>query len=129
MLSKRLLVLMVSVFLLASLGSFSVVAAGASDQMKTMAKIMHRLKHYPSPEGKAELQGVVDNKKSSDHERVLAQAMINLEHTVNPADKPKLQAIIDDSAASQGERDLAGIILNLNHRPSEEDKKKLENLM
>ena len=126
--TRRLLVLVVSVFLLTSLGHFTVVAAGASDSMKTMAKIMHRLKHYPSPAGKEELKAVVNNKQSTERERVLAQAMINLEHMVNPADKPKLQAIIDDSAASAAEKDLAGIILNLNHRPTDEDKKKLEKI-
>ncbi len=125
--SKRLTTVLVSFFMLVSLSQFA-VAAG-TDQMKTMAKIMLSLKHFPDPKSKEVLKGVVDNTQSSGNEKVLAQAMINLEHTVNPADKPKLQTIIDDKAAAQNDRDLAGIILNLNHRPTDEDKAKLEKMM
>jgi hypothetical protein len=105
------------------------IAEESHGAMYQMAKIMHRLKHYPSPVGKAELQKIVDSSASTEREKVLAMAMINLEHHVNSADAPKLKAIINNAAASDDERDLANIILNLNHRPTGADKARLEKMM
>lgn len=104
-------------------------ASEGASAMKQMATIMHRLKHFPSPQGKETLKKIIDNKSTSANERTLATAMMNLEHMAIPADKPKLQAIIDSAKATQDEKDLASIILNLNHRPTSADKKRLEQMM
>lgn len=94
-----------------------------------MAEIMYRLKHYPSPQGKAELQAIIDTAATTGNERILANAMINLEHKVSSKDVPLLKKVIDNTASSQHERELASIILNLNHRPSNQDKSQLKAMM
>ena len=124
----RILTLLVFTSVLAWVPNTFADAMGGN-AMQQMATIMHRLKHYPSPQGKETLKKIIDNESTSANERTLATAMVNLEHTVNPADKPKLQAIIDSADAAKDEKDLASIILNLNHRPTAEDKKRLQEMM
>jgi hypothetical protein len=97
--------------------------------MHQMAIIMHRLKHYPSPQGKKTLQAIIDNKKTTANERTLATAMMNLKHHVNPADVDGLKTLIASQNATDDEKALAKIILNLNHRPTSEDKKRLDAMM
>jgi hypothetical protein len=101
---------------------------GAS-AIQQMATIMHRLKHFPSPQGKETLRAIVANNATTANERTLAMAMLNLEHMAIPEDKPKLQAIIDSGDATANEKGLARIILNLNHRPTANDKKMLKGMM
>lgn len=114
--------------LLWSVNIFAEDGKGAS-AMHQMATIMHRLKHYPSPQGKKTLQAIVDDKMTTANERTLAKAMMNLEHHVNPADVDGLKALMASSGATDDEKALAKIILNLNHRPTSEDKKRLEAMM
>jgi hypothetical protein len=125
---KRMLLVMV----LLAIGLVS-ASVSVADEMKAaipqMAEIMHRLKHFPSPQGKATLQSIIDNSSTSANERTLASAMMNLQHHAVSSDIPKLKAVIADDAASQQERDLATIILNLNHRPTRQDKAKLKAMM
>jgi len=109
--------------------SIAPVVAGASPAMKKMATIMHRLKHFPSPQGKEELKQIINNTAATKNEKVLATAMLNLQHHATEADKVKLKVIMDDRKASTDERDLAGIIYNLNHRPTDEDKARLTKMM
>ena len=45
-----------------------------------LAEIMHRLKHYPSPQGKRELQVIVQAKSTTSNERIIEKAMMNVEH-------------------------------------------------
>jgi len=116
----------ITLFLLALCFSFTAIAGG-NDNIKTMAKIMSSLNHYPGDMEKKTLKTVAD--KGSAFEKVLAQSMIHLEHHAAPADKSKLQAIIDDKSASANEKDLAKIILNLNHKPTDADKAKLTAMM
>jgi len=125
---SRILTLLVVTFVIAWAPNTFADAMGGS-AMQQMATIMHRLKHYPSPEGKETLQKIVDNKSTGENQRTLATAMINLEHHVSPADKPKLQAIINSTDATNDEKDLATIIMNLDHRPTSDDKKRLEAMM
>ncbi len=108
--------------------NFSVAAEGAS-AMKEMAVIMHRLKHYPSPQGKETLQAVVDNKSTSKNERTLAKTMLNLEHKVISSDMAGLKSIAASKDASADEKDFANILLNFSHRPSSEDKQRLKSMM
>ena len=84
----------------------------AADAMYKMAEVMHRLKHFPSPQGKAVLQGIVQNEKVSKREKIIAQSMLNLQHKVIPEDVPKLNSV-----------------MNLNHRPSKADKEILKAIM
>jgi hypothetical protein len=109
--------------------TLAMAAEQSHSAMYQMAEIMHRLKHYPSPVGKAALQKIVASSASTERERVLASAMINLEHHVMAGDVPKLKAIIEDNGASADERDLARIILDLDHRPTAADKARLEKMM
>ena len=108
--------------------NFSVAAEGIS-AMKEMAVIMHRLKHYPSPQGKETLQAVVDNKSTSMNERTLAKTMLNLEHKVISSDMAGLKSIAASNDASADEKDFANILLNFSHRPSGEDKQRLKSMM
>jgi len=117
-----------SLSLLFGAASFSVAAEGAS-AMKEMAVIMHRLKHYPSPQGKETLQAVVDNKSTSKNERTLAKTMLNLEHKVISSDMAGLKSIAASKDASADEKDFANILLNFSHRPSGEDKQRLKSMM
>jgi hypothetical protein len=94
-----------------------------------MAEIMHRLKHYPSPQGKKELQAIFDASTTTQNERVIAQAIINLEHHPIAQDIPLLQKVIDDKSSTEAERMLASIVLNLDHRPTRQDKDHLKELM
>ncbi len=100
-----------------------------SAAMQQMATIMHRLKHYPSPQGKQELQAIIDDQATNKNERVLASAMMHLQHVAMADDKAGLKRIMDDKRARADERDLAGIIYHLDHRPSSADKKMLEHMM
>lgn len=97
--------------------------------MQKMAMIMHRLKHFPSPQGKDILKGIIDSKATTDRERDLATAILNLNHRASDEDKMKLKKIMDNKNASANERDLAGIIYNLDHRPTKADKSRLEEMM
>lgn len=107
---------------------FSVAADGAS-AMKQMATIMHRLKHYPSPQGKETLQAIVNNKSTNKNEVTLAKAMLNLEHKVISSDIAGLKSITESSDATADEKALATILLNFSHRPSGADKKRLKSMM
>ena len=94
-----------------------------------MAEIMHRLKHYPSPQGKKELQAIIDASSTSENERVIAKAIMNLEHQPTEQDIPLLKKVIDNEASKEAEKTIASIVLNLNHRPTREDKNRLKELM
>lgn len=109
--------------------SGSVAEEKGATAIQQMATIMHRLKHYPSPQGKETLRAIIANNSTTANERTLAMAMLNLEHMAIPEDKPKLQAIIDSGDATANEKGLASIILNLNHRPTADDKKALKAMM
>lgn len=123
--------LMILVFVTGLIGGeIGVVISGEkSAAIQQMATIMHRLKHYPSPEGKAELKKIIDNASTGNNERTLATAIMNLEHSAMVADVPKLKSVTSDTKASADERALAGIILNLDHRPTDEDKQTLSQMM
>ena len=105
----------------------SVAAEGAS-AIKEMAVIMHRLKHYPSPQGKETLQAIVDNKSTNKNERTLAKTMLNLEHKVISSDMAGLKSIATSKDASIDEKAFASILLNFSHRPSGEDKQRLKSM-
>ncbi len=108
--------------------NFSVAAEGAS-AIKEMAVIMHRLKHYPSPQGKETLQAIVDNKSTNKNERALAKTMLNLEHKVISSDMAGLKSIATSKDASIDEKAFASILLNFSHRPTGEDKQRLKSMM
>ena len=122
--------------LLAGLFFATLAAASAQASMdqpsaalQQMATVMHRLKHFPSPQGKQALQAIIDAPASSANERLLASAMMNLQHKAAADDKPRLQRIMDDANAPAAERELAAIIYHLDHRPSSADKQKLQGMM
>lgn len=117
-----------SLSLLLGAAVFSVAAEGAS-AIKEMAVIMHRLNHYPGPQGKKTLQAIVNNKSTNKNEATLANAMINLEHAVASSDVAGLKSIVSSDNASADEKDLATILLNFDHRPSDADKKRLKAMM
>ena len=100
-----------------------------SATVQKMATIMHRLKHFPSPQGKQELQVIINDSASSENERALARAMLNLQHKALGDDKARMKLIMDDAQASASERELAGIIYHLDHRPSSADTQKLQAMM
>ena len=121
-----LLTFSLSLFLGAS--ALSVASEGAS-AVKEMAVIMHRLKHYPSPQGKETLQAIVNNKSTNKNEATLAKAMLNLEHAVASSDIAGLKSIVSNDNSSADEKDFATILLNFDHRPSGADKKRLKAMM
>jgi hypothetical protein len=125
------IMLMVLVFVTGLIGGEIgiVVSAEKSAAMQQLATILHRLKHYPSPQGKAELKQILKNDSTGANEKTLASAILNLEHSAMVADIPKLKSVMADSKATPDEQTMAGIILNLDHRPSEEDKQKLSQMM
>ena len=126
---KRITILVaLSLSLFLGAVNFSVAAEGAS-AMKEMAVIMHRLKHYPSPQGKETLQAIVDNKSTTSNERTLAKTMLNLEHKVMSSDTAGLKSMVASNDASTDEKDFANILLNFSHRPSSEDKQRLKSMM
>lgn len=94
-----------------------------------MAEIMDRLKHYPSPQGKTELQAIISASSTTANERIIATAIMNLEHQPAAEDIPKLETLINDKTATQNERDIASIVLKLDHRPTAADKKLLKAMM
>lgn len=101
----------------------SLVSAAATDAVKTMAKIILNLNHYPSDSEKTQLKTIATS--GSEQEKVLAGAMINLQHKVADGDKKALEQLKSDEYSSPEVKDLAGILLSLNHQPSDADKKKL----
>ncbi len=111
-------------------GGWSIAGEGRNKTVIfQMAEIMHRLKHYPSPQGKAELQTIINAAGTTSNERIIAGAMLSLEHQVSSKDVPLLKKVVNDNASSQHERELANIILNLDHRPTKQDKKQLKAMM
>lgn len=94
-----------------------------------MAEIMYRLKHFPSPQGKAELKMIINASNSSENERIIATAMLNMEHQVAPNDILLLKKISNNKAATEYERELAEILINFSHRPTKQDKNKLKEMM
>lgn len=126
---KRITILVtLSLSLILGATNVSVAAKGAT-AIKEMAVIMHRLKHYPSPQGKETLQAIVDNKSTNKNERTLAKTMLNLEHKVISSDTAGLKSIAASKDASADEKAFASILLNFSHRPSSEDKQRLEGMM
>ena len=117
-----------AISLLLSTWSFAGDGHGKS-AIYQLAEIMHRLKHYPSPQGKRELQMIVQAKSTTNNERIIAKAMMNLEHEPAAEDIPFLKKVINDKKATHGEREIASIVMNLNHRPSSQDKSRLKKLM
>ena len=117
-----------SLSLILSVTSLSIAAEGAS-AIKEMAVIMHRLKHYPSPQGKETLQAIVDNKSTNKNEATIAKAMLNLEHKVISSDIAGLKSVVASKDASADEKAFATILLNFSHRPSSEDKQRLKGMM
>jgi len=107
----------------------NVAMAEGATPMAQMAEIMHRLKHFPSPQGKETLKQIVADESTTANQRVLATAMLNLEHTVDPQDAPKLRALMADASASPDEKALAEIILNLDHRPTKQNKARVKMMM
>lgn len=107
----------------------STVKTGNQSAIQQMAIIMHRLKHFPSPQSKETLQLIVTSSSTSEREKVLATAILNLNHRALLDDKIKLKKIMEDKNASADERDLASIVYNLDHRPTKGDKKRLKEMM
>lgn len=108
---------------------FSSMSFADDAAMKTMAKIMINLNHYPSDGEKSQLMEITKNNMISENEKVLASAMINLQHHAAAADIPKLKSVASNEKASQAEKDLANIILSLTHTPTSADKAKLEKIL
>jgi len=119
--------LLPSLLLLAPL--FAAAAEDTSDAMREMAGIMHRLKHFPSPQGKAALQRIADDPATTATERIIARAMMNLQHRAMDVDRPGLERIMQDPKASADERDLAAMVYRLDHRPTAQDKARLQSMM
>ena len=117
-----------SLSLLFGAANFSVAAEGAN-AIKEMAVIMHRLKHYPSPQGKETLRAIVNNKSTSKNERTLAKSMLNLEHQVISSDIAGLKSVVASKDASADEKAFANILLSFSHRPSSDDKQRLKSMM
>ena len=103
--------------------------ADTQNAVQKMAMIMHRLKHFPSPQSKDILKDIIENKTTTERERDLATAIMNLNHRALMDDKVKLKKIMENQSASADERDLANIIYNLDHRPTKNDKMRLEKMM
>ncbi len=128
--SRALALLMTSLYFVTLLvGTAQASTDQPSAALQQMATIMHRLKHFPSPQGKQELQTIIDDRASNDNERALAGAMMNLQHKASADDKAHLKRIMDDNSAAANERELAAIIYHLDHRPSSTDKQKLQAMM
>ncbi len=128
--SHALAILLTSLFFVTlPVGTAQASTDQPSVALQQMATIMHRLKHFPSPQGKQELQVIIDDRASNDNERTLAGAMMNLQHKASADDKARLKGIMDDSSAPANERELAAIIYHLDHRPSSADKQKLQTMM
>lgn len=97
--------------------------------IQKMAVIMHRLKHFPSPQGKQTLQHIIADKATTEREKDLATAILNLNHRASLEDKTKLKKIMNNDKASPDERDLASIIYSLDHRPTKADIQRLKEMM
>jgi hypothetical protein len=104
-------------------------AQNGKSAIQTMAMIMRRLKHFPSPQSKDILQDIIDNKATAARERELATAIFNINHRASVDDKIILKKIIENPKASADERDLATVIYNLDHRPTKSDISRLEQMM
>ncbi|WP_455210710.1 hypothetical protein [Kaarinaea lacus] len=107
----------------------STAKTGNQSAIQQMAVIMHRLKHFPSPQSKETLQHIITSSSASEREKDLATAILNLNHRALLDDKIKLKKIMEDEDASADERDLASIIYHLDHRPTKGDKKRLQEMM
>jgi len=127
--NQRITVLVtLSLSLFLASGALS-IAVASTPAMKQMAEIMHRLKHFPSPQGKETLQAIAKNNSTKINERTLASAILNMEHEVTPQYKSDLEDMTASASATADEKALANILLNFSHRPSAEDKKRLEVMM
>lgn len=133
MLVKRIMTVFM-IFIVVSGISWSTITiadkkSGEGSALKQMAEIMHRLKHFPSPQGKKSLQAIIDNESTKKNERTLATVMLNLEHKVIFSDTAGLDSILANKNATADEKAFAKILLNFSHRPSSEDKKRLKAMM
>jgi hypothetical protein len=127
--NQRITVLVtLSLSLFLGSGVFS-IAIASTPAMKQMAEIMHRLKHFPSPQGKEILRGIAKNKSTTNNERTLASAILNMEHEVTPQYKSDLEDMTASASTTADEKAFANILLNFSHRPSDADKKRLETMM
>lgn len=104
------------------------IAALASDATETMASIILKLNHQPSPTEKKDLQNIVDSRSVTENERLIASSLMNMDHSVRQEDKPKLRAVLVDIGASEQERELAKILYQVEHQIDDEDKSRLSKL-
>ena len=123
------LILIVALSTPAAGAAGSEVSAADKSAIQQMAVIMHRLKHFPSPQGKSTLKQIVDNPAASSREKDLATAIMNLNHRALLDDKVKLKKIMEDEGATADEKALASIVYNLDHRPTKADKKCLQEMV
>lgn len=107
----------------------SAFAEAKQSAIQKMATIMHRLKHFPSPQGKETLKQIVNDNTTNERQKTIATSMINLNHRALTKDKVKLKKIMEDGNASQVERDLASILYQFDHRPTKADKARLQDMM
>lgn len=126
---NALILVLLGIFVLCGGVSANALAESEQSAIQKMATIMHRLKHFPSPQGKETLKQIINDSSTSEREKIIATAMLNLNHRALTNDKVELRKIMDDSKAVKIERDLASILYNFDHRPTKADKERLKEMM
>lgn len=110
------------VFAFCSLGQFVLAQA---DAPKTLANVVTNLAHSATPEQKATLLTISNNKKNSASIQTIANAIQNFQHSVTADDKAKLEVIAADTKATASEKELALIMATFNHTATDETKARL----
>lgn len=122
--------LLLTLTLIFSLSSFASASSDKDEHaVKTIAKILSHVNHFPSAAEKKTLQKIADDSQSSAHVRTIANTMIHMQHSVSSGDKAKLKKIANDGQADDDVRQIASILINFSHQPSRSDKKKLHDIM
>lgn len=96
--------------------------------VKTMAKILVDLNHFPSDADKQKLEAIIEDDASNDNERTVASALLNMQHQVSGDDKAALEALAGDNTADKKLRSLAEVLANVNHAPNDAQKETLKGL-
>ncbi len=121
--------LTLAAFTFSSTAMASPEAHGEEHAVKSIAKILSHLNHFPSAAEKKTLKKISSDDNNPQHIQVIATALINMQHSVSAGDKSKLKSIANDQDVGDDARTLASILINFNHKPSKADRQKLEEIL
>ena len=94
--------------------------------IKSMAKILLEMNHFPSDSNKKVLQNMINSNAATKNEKIIANAILKIKHSNDTSDEVLLQSLIDDADTTKAIKNLSRSILTFNHNINSSDRENLE---